>query len=64
MWIVKLKDATAPFLYSLRLPPGVVEDVDRVNTFFDERLNRFVIPKESTVTPNNPADNSLDNNDS
>ena len=31
------------------MPPGVVESEDRMNSRFDQKLNRLVVPSEKNV---------------
>ena len=49
IWLVKLKKENTPFIYKFTLPAGVVEDEKRVNSFWNHKVKRLVIPIEEPL---------------
>ena len=59
IWIVKLKSNQKAFVYRFRLPSGVVESEERINSFFDKETGNIVIPKEEAPGPEEEDDESF-----
>ena len=49
IWLVKLKPDSTPFIYKIALPTDVVEDPKKVNTFWNAKKKRMVIPIEEPL---------------
>ena len=49
IWLVKLKRNQTSFVYRLTMPPGVIDLHLKMNSYFDEKLHRLVIPTEKSV---------------
>ena len=49
IWLVKMYRDKQSHIFKINMPAGVMEDESKVNSYFDQSLNRLVIPVEKPL---------------